>query len=578
VTSSVSIGPAWASVRRLLPHRSDLEAVRRRPGRDLLAGITVAIVALPLALGFGVASGLGAAAGLATAIVAGAVAAIFGGSNVQVSGPTGAMTVVLVPIVHQHGATGVFTVGLLAGLILVMLALARAGQYIRYIPVPVLEGFTAGIAVVIALQQVPAALGVPASGAEAVTRLAWDAVVAFVQRPNGAAVAIAAAVAAVMLIGARWRPATPFSLVAVGAATVVTYVGHLDVARIGALPATLPAPSLGFIDLPAMPSLLTAAVAVAALAALESLLSATVADGMTVGQQHDPNRELFGQGLANIAAPMFGGVPATAAIARTAVNVRSGAASRLSALSHAVILAGILLVAAPLVAQVPLAALAGVLLATAARMVELSSLAKLSKASRSDALVVMLTAATTVLVDLVTAVVVGLAIAGALILRKIARAARVDEVPLDAGDHTAEEHALITQHVVAYRIDGPLFFAASHRFLLEFADVAHVHVIILRLSRITAMDATGAIVLNDIITRLEHRGITVYVSGLRPEHMKPLTAVGVVDRLVRNGQLFDNTPSAIAAARRHLRDAGILPAGPGPRVDHSAVIPEDEVA
>lgn len=558
MTAVVTARPLWRRARQLLPGRADLVAMRRQPGRDLIAGLTVAVVALPLALGFGVASGLGAAAGLATAIVAGAVAAVFGGSNLQVSGPTGAMTVVLVPIVHKHGADGVLAVGFLAGVILIALAFIGAGRYMRYVPAPVVEGFTAGIAAVIFLQQVPSALGVPAGNGEKVPVVAWQALADFVGRPGWAAPLLAGAVAAVMLAGSRWRPTVPFSLLAVAAATVVAHLGRLDVARIGELPATLPAPSLGFLDLDAIPTLMTAAIAVAALAGLESLLSATVADGMTVGQRHDPDRELFGQGLANLAAPLFGGVPATAAIARTAVNVRSGAASRLAALTHAVALAVVMLAAAPLVAHIPLAALAGVLMATAVRMVELSSLAVLARASRADALVLVLTAAATLALDLVAAVILGLLVAGAFALAKITREARVEEVPLDAGDHRAEEHALLAEHIVAYRIDGPLFFAAAHRFLLELTDVADVRVVILRLSRISAIDATGALVLRDAIDRLENRGIAVFVSGLRPQHGKALAAVGVLDRLRTAGRMFDSTPQAIAAARAHLQQVGVL--------------------
>ncbi|MGW1145280.1 SulP family inorganic anion transporter, partial [Streptomyces sp. NPDC002454] len=331
--------------------------MRRAPRRDLLAGLTVAVVALPLALGFGVSSGLGAEAGLATAVVAGALAALFGGSRLQVTGPTGAMTVVLVPIVAEHGTGGVLTVGVLAGVLLLGLAAARAGRWMAYVPAPVVEGFTLGIALVIGLQQVPGALGVPVPEGDGVLVVAWHALRAFVSEPAPAAVALALAVAALMLLGARLRPAVPFSIVAVVAATAVAHLGHLDVATIGALPAGLPAPSLGFLDPADVPGLLAPAVAVAALAALESLLSAQVADGMTTGPRHDPDRELFGQGLANLAAPLFGGVPATGAIARTAVNVRSGAVSRLAALTHAAVLAVIVFAAAPLVSRIPLAAL-----------------------------------------------------------------------------------------------------------------------------------------------------------------------------------------------------------------------------
>ncbi|MFC5915660.1 SulP family inorganic anion transporter [Streptomyces pulveraceus] len=538
----------------------------RDPRRDLLAGLTVAIVALPLALGFGVSSGLGAEAGLATAVVAGALAALFGGSNLQVSGPTGAMTVVLVPIVAQYGPGGVLTVGLMAGALLIVLALLRAGRYMRYIPAPVVEGFTLGIACVIGLQQVPNALGVATPEGDKVLVVTWRAVEEFVRAPNWTALALAAGVAAVMLLGARVRPTVPFSIVAVVAATLVTQLFDLrGAAPIGELPAGLPAPSLGFLDLSALGSLLAPAVAVAALAALESLLSATVADGMTVGQQHDPDKELFGQGIANLAAPLFGGVPATAAIARTAVNVRTGAGSRLAALTHAAVLAVIVFAAAPLVSRIPLAALAGVLLATAIRMVEVGSLRAMARATRSDAIVLVLTAAATLVLDLVYAVIIGLVVAGALALRAVAAQARMEQVDFRAdlpGEHSEEEHALLAEHIVAYRIDGPLFFAGAHRFLLELSEVADVRVVILRLSRVSTMDATGALVLKDAVEKLNRRGIAVLISGLRPGQRQALESVGALDVLRREGREYATTPEAIAGARAHLHRAGVLPGAP----------------
>jgi sulfate permease, SulP family len=530
----------------------------RRPRTDLIAGLTVAVVALPLALGFGVSSGLGAAAGLATAIVAGGLAALFGGSNLQVSGPTGAMTVVLVPIVHRYGPGGVLSVGLIAGVFLIALAVMRVGRYVRYVPAPVVEGFTLGIAAVIFLQQVPAALGVPTPGGDKVTVVVWRAVQAFAADPHWPALGIALAVAAAILAGARWRPALPFSLLVVAAATVIAQVAGLAVARIGALPATLPAPSLGFLDVAAVPALLSAALAVAALAALESLLSATVADAMSVGQRHDPDRELFGQGVANIVTPLFGGVPATAAIARTAVNVRAGAQSRLASLTHAITLAVIMLAAAPLVAYVPLAALAGVLLATTVRMVEVGSLAALARSTRSDAFILALTAVATIVLDLIAAVGIGLALACVLAIRRIARATTLQPIPLDVADHQAEEATLLREHIVAYRLDGPLFFAAAHRFLLELTEVADVQVVILRMSRVLTIDGTGATVLRDAIERLEHRGIAVYISGIQSGHTRTLSAIGVLDRLTAAGRVFPNTPQAIAAARTHLHGRGLL--------------------
>ncbi|WP_371658429.1 SulP family inorganic anion transporter [Streptomyces sp. NBC_00280] len=544
----------------LLPGRGDLAEMRRGPRRDLLAGLTVAIVALPLALGFGVSSGLGAEAGLATAVVAGVLAAVFGGSNLQVSGPTGAMTVVLVPIVAEHGPSGVLTVGLMAGVMLVALALLRAGKYMRYVPAPVVEGFTLGIACVIGLQQIPNALGVPKPEGDRVLVVTWRALGEFAQHPNWTAVAFALAVATVMLIGARWRPTIPFSILAVIAATVVAQVAGLDAAKpIGDLPSGLPAPSLAFLDPGALGSLLAPAVAVAALAALESLLSASVADGMTVGQQHDPDRELFGQGLANIAAPLFGGVPATGAIARTAVNVRTGAGSRLAALTHAAVLAVIVFAAAPLVSRIPLAALAGVLLATAIRMVEVGSLRAMARATRSDALILVLTAVATLALDLVYAVIIGLVVAGALALSAVAAQARLDQVPLDRGDHSAEEHALLAEHIVAYRIDGPLFFAAAHRFLLELAEVADVRVVILRMSRVSTIDATGALVLKDAVTKLGRRGIVVMASGIRPGQRQVLDSVGALELLCGEGREYATTPEAILGARAYLECAGVMP-------------------
>lgn len=546
-------GPALLQrLPELLPARSDWRPARRSPGRDLLAGLIVAVVALPLALAFGVSSGLGAQAGLVTAIVAGALAAVFGGSNLQVSGPTGAMTVVLVPIVHRYGPEGVLLVGLMAGLVLVLLAALRAGRFAQYLPMPVIEGFTAGIAVVIALQQVPAALGVAAPDVEKVWRAAWEALLAYLRDPGYAAPVMALSVAALMLAGARFKPAVPFSLAGIVLATLAAEAAGLDVARIGALPSGLPAPSLDFAAVDTMAALLPSALAVAALAALESLLCATVADGMTVGEKHDPDRELFGQGIANLAAPVFGGVPATAAIARTAVNVRAGARSRLAALTHALVLAVIVLAASGLVGRIPLAALAGVLLATTVRMVEVGSLRAITRATRGDGLVLLLTFAVTVALDLVTAVAIGVALAVLVALRAVARTARLDQLPLEDGDHGAEEQRLLDEHIVVFRFDGPLFFGVAHRFLLELTETADVKVVILRMSRITALDATGAQILGDAITRLEQRGVTVLLSGIRPEHDQVLAALGVAGHLRRDGLLFPDTPSAISYARSRL--------------------------
>ncbi|MCW2605000.1 MAG: sodium-independent anion transporter [Pseudonocardiales bacterium] len=534
-----------------MPTRGDWPASRRGTRADLIAGVTVAMVALPLALAFGAASGLGARAGLTTAIVAGALAAIFGGSNLQVTGPTGAMTVVLIPVVHKHGVDGVLTVGLMAGAILLVASFSGVGRAARYLPVPVVEGFTAGIAVVIVLQQVPAMLGTAGAGDKA-WRSASDAIGHYAANPRPAPLGIAIGVAALILIGSRWRPSIPVSLAAVALASAVTEVTGLPVALLGTLPSSLPAPSLAFVDPRTLSALLPSALAVAALGALESLLSATVADGMTVGQTHDPDRELLGQGLANIVAPLFGGVPATGAIARTAVNARAGATSRLSALTHSAALALVVLAAAPLVAHIPIAALAGVLLATCIQMVEVGSMAAVIRSTRGDAAILILTLAVTVLTDLVTAVAVGIAVAVLIALRSVARSGHMEPVALDRSEDDQERQDLLAEHIVAYRLDGPLFFAAAHRFLLELSEVANIRVLILRMSRITSLDATGARVLGDAITKLENRGIVVLLSGIRPNHGQILSTLGSADRLRQAGRVFPDSPSAINYAREFV--------------------------
>jgi SulP family sulfate permease len=270
-----------------------------------------------------------------------------------------------------------------------------------------------------------------------------------------------------------------------------------------------------------------------------------------VSTRHDPDRELVGQGLANLASPLLGGIPATAAIARTAVNVRAGAKTRLAAVTHAVVLLLIMLVAARWVGEIPLAALAGVLIATAAQMVRVSSVAALVRSTRGDFAVLVITACATIVSDLVTAVILGLVVAGWFALRQTAQSARMEEVPMDEADHDDEEQSVLDDQIIVFRLDGPLFFAAAHDFLLELSEVSNVRVVVLRMSRITTIDATGAAVLADTITRLEARGITVLLSGVRAHQQQVLVSLGVYDRLATEHHLFDTTPEAIAHARVH---------------------------
>jgi len=546
-----SIGRHW---RALLPRRTDYAGLPRSWRGDVVAGLTVGVVALPLALAFGITSGLGATAGLMTAIVAGFVAAVFGGSNVQVSGPTGAMTVVLVPIVARYGADAVYVVGLMAGVLVIVASFARVGRLLAYIPWPVIEGFTIGIAVIIFLQQVPNALGVAKPDGENAAAVAGRAVVDAFGNVNGMAVALVAIVVVVMVLSPRLHRQLPGSLLAVVVATVVAKVAGWDVATIGRLPSSLPAPSIPGTSVGQIQTLFGAALAVAALAAIESLLSAKVADGMSDTARHDPDRELFGQGLANLASPLFGGMPATGAIARTAVNVRAGARTRVSAIVHSVVLVLVVLFAGPLVADIPLAALAGVLMVTAVRMVEIHNVRAVLYSTRSDAVVLGLTAAATIAFDLIVAVEIGIAIAAVLALRAVARtaAAHAEPFPADPTIDTDTEAALLREHIVVYRIDGALFFGAAQRFLTELTAVSDVGVVVLRLPDLQVLDATGAHALGEIVAELEARHITVLLKGPRREHLRTLRAVGVLDRLAHEKHLFDSLDDALDHARVHV--------------------------
>lgn len=385
--------------------------------KNLLAGLTVAIVALPLALAFGIASGLGAAAGVATAVIAGMVAAAFGGSKYQVSGPTGAMTVVLLPIVHQFGPAAILQVGLMAGALLVIAAGLKLGRHIHKLPDSLVEGFTAGIALIIALQQTAFVLGVQIQHSDKVWLSAVAELQSWLANPTPHAIGIAALALIVNLFGPTRWPKLPLALLTVIVLTIAVDAVNADIPRIGDLPLTFLNPGVEFLFSTDWSPLIFPAIAVAFLAGLESLLSARIADGLTGhANNHQPNRELFGQGLANLAVPFFGGIPATAALARTAVNVRSGADSRIAAFSHAVFLAIFVLALAPLVERIPLAALGGVLIATAWHMVRFSELKKTAAKSRLDALVLILTFAATLVFDLITALGIGLIVY--LVLRK----------------------------------------------------------------------------------------------------------------------------------------------------------------
>ena len=541
---------AGAAALALLPSPDDYRPAKRTWRRDLIAGVTVGIVALPLALGFGVSSGLTAEQGLITAIVAGLVAAIFGGSNVQVSGPTGAMVVVLLPIVASHGVGAIAALSVLAGVVVLAAGALRLGRAVSFIPWPVIEGFTLGIAVIIFMQQVPLVTTptTPHAGEHS-----SNAIVAAVQSLLEAdwsyvpwALGAVAIVAACMLVAPKIHPSLPGSLIGIAIVAVLAAVLPTPLAVIGVLPSTLPAPALPSIDLAALGGLVPAALTVAALAAIESLLSARVAASLADTGPYDPDRELVGQGLASVASGLFGGMPATGAIARTAVNVRSGGRTRIASITHAIVLLLIVLVASGPVGMIPLAALAGVLMVTATRMVHAATVRSILRSTRADALAFVITAIITVSFDLIVAVGIGVLCAGVFAIRNLSRATGVRREELPGPAEPGDERIAII------RFDGPLFFAASDRVFETVMRMNGVSVVILRMSQLELVDASGARVLTEIVQSLERRGVTVLIKGVQPGHEELFRTVGVLDSLRHHKHLFADLPAAIEHARSHI--------------------------
>lgn len=531
-----------------LPRRRDYASLGTSWRVDGVAGVTVGIVALPLALGFGISSGVGAEAGLITAIVAGLIAAVFGGSHVQVSGPTGAMVVVLAPIVASHGVGAVAAVALLGGLIVAAAGLLKLGRVVSFIPWPVIEGFTVGIALIIFLQQVPA-LTRPDAGGPAHTNVAVEAITRLLHADSIYllwSLGAVAVVAASMLLLPRLHRAIPGSLVGVAVASVAALLLGAPLATIGELPASLPMPALPSLDVATFTELAPAAFAVAALAAIESLLSARVAASLSATGRYDPDRELFGQGLASIGASLFGGMPATGAIARTAVNVRSGARTRVAAAMHAVFLLLIVALLAVPVSHIPLAALSGVLMVTAAQMVNRRVVSSIIRSTRGDALAFGITAVVTVSVDLIVAVGIGVVVAGAIALRGISQATGVHHEALPGSPQPGDER------IALIAIDGPLFFASAERVLDELLAMEALSAVVLRLSRMGIVDATGAHALETLVQQLERRGITVIIKGVQERHQRLFDRVGVIDALGHAEHLHSELGPAVAHARSHI--------------------------
>ena len=537
----------------LAPTLADYRGLRSSWRHDLVAGITVGVIALPLALGFGVASGVGATAGIFTAIVAGIVAAVFGGSSFQVSGPTGAMAVVLLPIVAHDGVSAVESVAVIAGVLVIAMGLVGFSRMIQFVPWPVLEGFTFGIALTIALQQVPLLAGFTKAPSSSILVSAWRSLPSLATKTGLEALLLGLLVVVIMVLLPRWMTRLPASIVAVVVGTLVAVAGHLSVPVIGALPHHLPAPRLPSLSPSIVRRLFGPALAVAALAAIESLLSARIADAMAGRGRGSDRRELVGQGLANVACGFFGGMPATGAIARTAVNVRSGAKTRVAAITHSLVIVLVILVLGSLVGRIPLAVLGAVLVVTATKMVNHVRVLTVLRTHATEAVVFALTAVVTISVNLITAIEVGLVVAGILALRSVAMGSGATQEDLaDHHDGPIDDVELLGERIVIFRLDGALFFGAAPRFEEQLGGIPDVDVVILRLKGLTLIDASGAAALSQIIGDLEDRGITVLVKGARSEHERALSTGPVLAMLDERGHRFDDLESAIAHARRHV--------------------------
>ena len=517
---------------------------------DLTGGLTAAVVALPLALAFAVASGVDPKAGLYTAIVAGIIAAVFGGSPVQITGPTGAMAVILVGIVAKYGIEKVWIAGVMAGIIQVALGVAKLGRLVKFIPYPVTAGFTNGIAVIIFCGQLNNFLGLKLPRSEHFLPGLWQTVT-HLEGLNWAAIALTTITIVTKLLWARMTTSIPASLVGLVLATAIATFFHLNVPTIGSIPQSLP--MLQSIphwnDFGLIRELINPALALAALGSIESLLSAVVADGMTVSEKHDSDRELIGQGLANIVTPFFGGIPATGAIARTAVNVRAGGRTRLSGVIQGVAIAIIVLTLAPLAAQVPLAALAGILMVTSIRMIEWEAIGLLLRATYADFAVMMLTWMVTIFFDLVLAVEVGLIAAGALFIKRMSELnlGKIPETEAFPPGIPLE----LSKQISVYRVDGPVFFGAAERFVTFLRDEPDVKYLVLRLRYVPNMDTTGLVALQDIYQDLQRHDCRLLLSGLQPEVQKLLERTGLMDKIGREN-CFETTDAAIYSLNPQL--------------------------
>ncbi len=521
---------------------------------DLVAGITVGLVALPLAMAFAIASGLTPQAGIYCAIVTGLLISLLGGSKTQIGGPTGAFVVVVAGIVAVHGVSGLFVCTVMAGVLLVIMGVTGLGAAVKYIPRPVVIGFTNGIAILIASTQVKDFLGLKLDKVPGVFWLRMEALAQSLPTLSYTATGIAVGTLLIMIICRAISNRIPGAIVALVLSTAAVVIFKFPVetigSRFGGIPSGLPHLEIPKFRVDLIHGLLGPAVTVAMLGALESLMSAVVSDRMS-NDRHNPNVELIGQGVANIMSPMFGGLPATGAIARTATSIRSGAQSPMAGVIHSLTLLCILLFAAPLVSYVPMAALAGILLVVAYNMGEWREIPQLLKLTTTDITIWLVTFALTVFADLTVAVEAGMIIAALLFISRVASTTTVSQVTDDYIED-GRVHILqdkdIPYYVTIFRIHGPFLFGATDKIQ---AVTENIHklppVVILRLRNMTALDATGVFALEEVAKQLHASKRTLIVCGARQQ---PATLIhdAEFEDVVGPENICDNVQEALRRA------------------------------
>jgi sulfate permease, SulP family len=522
---------------------------------DLVAGITVGLVALPLAMAFGIASGVTPQAGLYTAVVAGFLISALGGSRTQIGGPTGAFVVIVAGIISKFGVSGLSLVTLIAGALLVIMGATGLGTAVKFIPRPVIIGFTNGIALLIASTQIKDFLGLTTGPVPSEFLKRMEVLITHLGTAQWRTVAVACTSLAIILLWPRWNKRIPGSILALFVATLTVPLLHLPVetvgSRFGGIPQGFPPFALPHLRAEHILPLLPSAFTVAMLAAVESLLSAVVADGMS-GDKHNSNVELIAQGVANLASPLFGGIPATGAIARTATNIRSGARTPVSGMVHALTLLAILLVAAPLARFVPLATLAAVLFVVAWNMGEWREIGSILRLAKTDIAVWAVTFTLTVIADLTVAVGVGMALAALLYIYRVAETTTVapvtEEYLRDGQMHILQDKE-IPPNVAILRIHGPFLFGTTEKLTEATADLkAFPSVVILRLRNMTALDATGLHAIETFADRLHKSGRTLLLCGAR-EQPAELLAGSEFEEHVGRENLLPHVEAALARAR-----------------------------